>query len=295
MVTALLGARRGIAPRDAACNLGDFTMATPPIRVAVHGATGRMGRVLVNAIANADDVTLVASISQASLVAHDVDAQPKPHDSVETLLDYSAPDVVVDFSIRETVLPIARSAAACHAHFVTGTSGLTEDDIDELRTIAAESDIGVMVGPNFSLGAVVLERVAQEAGRYFDSAEIIEMHHAGKADAPSGSALATARGMVEARGGDTFTNPAPAKVNLEQTRGGNLGGIAIHSVRMQGLMAHQQVLLGGPGETLTLRHDLIDRESYMPGVLLAVREIAARRGHVTVGLGALLWPDRKEE
>lgn len=269
--------------------------ARPGITVAVHGATGRMGRVLLNAITNADDVSLVASVSRSDFRAHAPNGDVAEHANLGDLLRETTPDVVVDFSIREAVLPTALLAAQHNADFVTGTSGLTPEILEELRDIAVEHNIGVMVGPNFSLGAAVLERVAREAGRHFEHAEIIEMHHAGKADAPSGSAMVTARTMVEARDGRAFTNAESKVVNVDDVRGGDIGGVAIHSVRMPGLMAHQQVLLGGPGETLTLRHDVIDRESYMPGVLLAIREVGNRRGQLTYGLGALLWPEQKEE
>ncbi len=269
--------------------------ARPGITVAVHGATGRMGRVLLNAIANADNVSLVASVSRSGFHAHAPNGDVTQHSDFDSLLRETTPDVVVDFTIREAILPAARLAAQHNADFVTGTSGLTPEILEELRSIAAEHNIGVMVGPNFSLGAAVLERVAREAGRHFDHAEIIEMHHAGKADSPSGSAMATARTMVEGRDGRAFTNAESKVVNVDDVRGGDIGGVAIHSVRMPGLMAHQQVLLGGPGETLTLRHDVIDRESYMPGVLLAIREIGNRRGQLTYGLGALLWPEQKGE
>ena len=262
--------------------------ARPGITVAVHGATGRMGRVLLNAIANSDDVALVASVSRSVFRAHAPNGDVTEHANLDDLLRETTPDVVVDFTIREAVLPTARLVAQHNADFVTGTSGLTPEILEELRSIAAEHNIGVMVGPNFSLGAVVLERVAREAGQHFDHAEIIEMHHAGKADAPSGSAMATARTMVEGRDGRAFTNAESKVVNVDDVRGGDIDGVAIHSVRMPGLMAHQQVLLGGPGETLTLRHDVIDRESYMPGVLLAIREVGNRRGQLTYGLGALL-------
>ncbi len=265
--------------------------ARPGITVAVHGATGRMGRVLLNAITNSDEVTLIASVSRSVFRAHAPNGDVTEHANLDDLLRKTTPDVVVDFTIREAVLPTARLAAQHNADFVTGTSGLTPEILEELRSIAADRNIGVMVGPNFSLGAVVLERVAREAGRHFDHAEIIEMHHASKADAPSGSAMATARTMVEARDGRAFTNAESKVVNLDGVRGGDIGGVAIHSVRMPGLMAHQQVLLGGPGETLTLRHDVIDRESYMPGVLLAIREVGNRHGQLTYGLGALLWPE----
>ncbi len=265
------------------------------VRVAVHGAKGRMGRILIQAIDRADNTTLVATMTRAEFRAHTADGDPVDHSDVDSLLRETRPDVVVDFSTRDAVLPIARSAAQNNAHVVTGTSGLTPEDLEELTAIATDHNIGVMVGPNFSLGAAVLENAVSEAGRHFDSAEIIEMHHAGKADAPSGSALTTAKGMLNARNGRPFVTFVTKAENLEHVRGGNLENITIHSVRMPGLMAHQQVLLGGPGETLTFRHDVIDRESYMPGVLLAIREIGNRTGKLTYGLGALLWPEREKE
>ena len=268
-----------------------------PLRTVVHGSTGRMGRVLMQAIQAAPDMDVVGTSSRKESFALDPGSESNLRETsgFDALLSDVNADIVVDFSNREAVMPLAETAAKHKAHFVTGTSGLTPEILEELRAIAAKHNIGVMVGPNFSLGAVVLERVASEAGRHFEYAEIVEMHHAGKADAPSGSAMATARGMLEARDGQQFANPVAQIENLEGVRGGDIDGVAIHSVRMPGLMAHQQVLLGGPGETLTLRHDVIDRESYMPGVLLAIREVGNRRGQLTYGLGALLWPERKGE
>ncbi len=269
--------------------------APSAIRIAVHGATGRMGRVLTHVIDRAEDMALVATMSRRSrraLQPNGVD-DAREHDDIDSLLKDACPDVVIDFSVSDAVVPLAAAAARHGVHLVTGTSGLSPSDRDGLSRIASESGIGIMVGPNFSLGAAVLERAVAEAGRHFDHAEIIEMHHAGKADAPSGSAMATARAMLDARGGRAFQNAEPRALNVAGVRGGDIGGVAVHSVRMPGLMAHQQVILGGPGETLTLRHDVIDRESYMPGVLLAARAVRSRPG-LTYGLGALLWPEQPE-
>ena len=266
------------------------------IDVAIHGATGRMGRILRTAIAGEDDIRLVAMAGRSEFLglsaSGDVD---QAYDNLTALLVRTRPDVIVDFSSRDAVLALAKATESTAANVVTGTSGLIQSDLDELRGIAEKFGKAIMVGPNFSLGAVVLEHAVREAARHFDHAEIIEMHHAGKADAPSGSAMATARTMVEGRGGKAFTNAEPKVVNVPDVRGGDIDGVAIHSVRMPGLMAHQQVMLGGPGETLTFRHDVIDRESYMPGVLLAIREIGNRTGKLTYGLGALLWPEREKE
>ena len=267
----------------------------PQISVAIHGATGRMGGILLNAINAQDDIRLVAMAGRSTFIAVSEDGSEQGHDSLESLLADVRPDVVVDFSSRDAVVPLAIQSAKQGANLVTGTSGIVQSEINVMEAIAGHNNIGVMVGPNFSLGAAVLENAVSEAGRHFDTAEIIEMHHAGKADAPSGSALTTAKGMLNARNGRPFVTFVTKAENLEHVRGGNLENITIHSVRMPGLMAHQQVMLGGPGETLTFRHDVIDRESYMPGVLLAIREIGNRTGKLTYGLGALLWPEREKE
>ena len=267
----------------------------PQISVAIHGATGRMGRILRTAIAGEDDIRLVAMAGRSTFIAVSEDGSEQGHDSLESLLADMRPDVVVDFSSRDAVMPLAIQSAKQGANLVTGTSGIEQSEINIMEAIAADHNIGIMVGPNFSLGAAVLENAVSEAGRHFDTAEIIEMHHAGKTDAPSGSALATAKAMQNARNGRPFVTFVTKAENLEHVRGGNLENVTIHSVRMPGLMAHQQVLLGGQGETLTFRHDVIDRESYMPGVLLAIREIGNRTGKLTYGLGALLWPEREKE
>ncbi len=261
------------------------------IRVAVHGESGRMGRILIETLGSTEDVLFVASISRSRMRNHRVEGDVQDYPDIDSLLQDTSPNVVVDFSARDAVLHIAQVAARHGAHFVTGTSGIDTTELESLRVIAADANIGIMVGPNFSLGAAILERAASEAGRHFDVAEIIEMHHAGKADAPSGSAIATAQAMVRAREGRPFVNYSTQAVNIEHVRGGNLDNVAIHSVRMPGLMAHQQIMLGGTGETLTFRHDVLDRQSYMPGVLLAIREIRHNPGKLLYGLSALLWPE----
>ena len=260
-----------------------------PLRLVVHGATGRMGRVLTQAVEAAPDIVIVGTSSRNGCYAVDSNGvlNLRQGADIDALLADVSADVVVDFSNREAVIPLAESAARHRAHVVTGSSGISDDELKRLDSIATSASIGIMVGPNFSVGAVILENVVARAGRHFDYAEIIEMHHAGKVDAPSGSALAMARAMLRGRDGKDFSHTAAKVQHIDGTRGGEVGGVAIHSVRMPGLMAHQQVILGGPGETLTFRHDVIDRESYMPGVLLTIRETPSRPG-LTYGLGALL-------
>ena len=260
-------------------------MADGPLRVVVHGATGRMGREVVRAVGDDDELSLAGMVSRS---APPVPVAGVPHGTdLGRLLDETGPGVVVDFSNRDAALAAARESLGRSAPFVTGTSGLTPEDAAEIDGMARAAGTGAFIGPNFSLGATVLLRLAAMASRHFESVEIIERHHAGKADAPSGSALATARAMAEARGGVPFAHAEPPVANLEGTRGGELGGVAIHAVRLPGLMAHQEVVFGGPGETLTLRHDTIDRACYMPGVMLAVKAVAGVTGLVQ-GLESLL-------
>jgi 4-hydroxy-tetrahydrodipicolinate reductase len=170
-------------------------------------------------------------------------------------------------------------------HAVVGTTGLSEHDLGDIRALAERGDANCVVAPNFALGAVLLLRFAAEAARFFDAAEVIELHHDGKVDAPSGTALATARAIDTARAGAWS---APEVIGSDPSaRGADVDGVRVHAVRLPGLVAHEEVLFGGPGQVLTLRHDALDRQAFMPGVLLAVRGVAARPG-LTVGLDALL-------
>jgi 4-hydroxy-tetrahydrodipicolinate reductase len=167
-----------------------------------------------------------------------------------------------------------------------GTTGLVEDELDEISKLIEDEggEPNVIVAPNFALGAVLMQRFAAEAARFFPAAEIIELHHDGKADAPSGTALSTARRLVEERGGEYR---GPSTESIEGVRGGEVDGVRVHSVRLPGLVAHQEVILGGQGQTLTIRHDSTDRSSFMPGVLMAIRAVSTRPG-LTVGLEPLL-------
>jgi 4-hydroxy-tetrahydrodipicolinate reductase len=179
-----------------------------------------------------------------------------------------------------------RAAFKHHASPVVGTTGLSAEDLLEIRDLCAATGTGAVVASNFALGAVLLMHFARIGARYFDHAEIIELHHDQKADAPSGTALATARLMREAHGGD-LAAASTSKQTLAGARGGELGGVHIHSVRLPGLVAHQEVIFGGLGQTLTIRHDSISRESFIPGVLLAIREVVKRQDLVN-GLADLL-------
>jgi 4-hydroxy-tetrahydrodipicolinate reductase len=244
------------------------------VRVGVLGARGRMGTEVVKAVNAADDLELVAMVDAGDWLFNVADA------GAEVVVDFTRPDVVMDnirFCIDNDV------------HCVVGTTGFDEQ---KLATVAEwlepKPDLGVIIAPNFGIGAVLLMRFAQEAARFFPSVEVVELHHPNKVDAPSGTAVRTARLVAAARRAAGLP-PAPDATtdSLPGARGADVEGVAVHAVRLAGLVAHQEVLMGAPGETLTLRHDSYDRASFMPGVLLAVREIARHPG-LTVGIEGLL-------
>jgi len=249
-------------------------MAAGPIRVGVLGARGRMGAEVCRAVEAAGDMEVVARIDAGDWMFDVADA------GAQVVVDFTHPDAVMD-NIRFCVDQDIRC--------VVGTSGF---DAERLSTVAGwleqKPELAVLVAPNFALGAVLSMRFAQLAARYYPSVEIIELHHPGKADAPSGTAAYTARLVAEARSAAGL-GPAPDATTSEApgARGALVDDVRVHSVRLTGLVAHQELLFGGEGETLTIRHDSLDRASFMPGVLLGVREILGRRG-LTVGLENLL-------
>ena len=241
------------------------------IRVAVLGAKGRMGSEVVRAVEGADDLELAGRF--------DVDDQ----------LDLSGTDVAVDFTHPDAVMGNLRACLDAGVHAVVGTTGFDQARLDELRGWLGDvPSVGVLVAPNFGIAAVLMMQFAAQAARFFDSVEIVELHHPGKADAPSGTARRTAQLVAAARReAGSPAMPDATTSALEGARGADVDGVRVHAVRLAGLVAHQEVLLGGAGESLTLRHDSYDRASFMPGVLLGVREIASRPG-LTVGLEHLL-------
>ena len=252
------------------------------IKVGVLGAEGRMGSLVCQTVRSADDLELAAAV--------DVD------DSRDAL---KGCDVVVDFTSPAAVLDNVRWCVQSGLSMVVGTSGFTGPRLAEAGRIvesAADTAAGaegstprVLVVPNFSVGAVLMMTFAQQAARFFESAEIIELHHAGKVDAPSGTAARTAAMMAAARSAAGLgPGPDATTTQLEGARGAVVDGVHVHAVRLAGLVAHQEVLLGGHGETLTIRHDSLDRASFMPGVLIAVRGVAALPPGLSVGLEGLL-------
>ncbi len=249
-------------------------MTDPHFRVGVIGAAGRMGTQVRGAVEAAGDMDLVAAID---------DGEP-----LQALVDAGA-HIVVDFTHPDVVLDHVRFAVDHEIHCVVGTSGFDAAKLQTVRGwVADQPGVGVMVVPNFAIGAVLATRFAREAARFFDSAEVIEMHHAGKADAPSGTAVAAADEISGARRAAGLGEvPDATTSDPDGARGAVLGGVHVHAVRLPGLVAHLQVLLGNEGETLTIRHDSLSRASFMPGVLTAIRAVGGRPG-LTVGLEALL-------
>jgi 4-hydroxy-tetrahydrodipicolinate reductase len=241
-------------------------------QVGVFGARGRMGGEVCRVVDSAQDLELVAAV--------DLGDDRAPAEAAEVIVDFTHPDTVMD----NLCWCIDRGI-----HAVVGTTGFTAEKLDRLRSALADHDgVGVLVAPNFSIGAVLMMRFAEQAAVFYESAEIIELHHPGKADAPSGTAANTARRIAAARKAADLGAPPDATVQeLSGARGAQVDGIRVHGVRLRGLVAHQEVLFGAEGETLTIRHDSLDRVSFMPGVLAAVRAISNRPG-LTIGIEPIL-------
>ena len=245
-----------------------------PIRVGVLGARGRMGMEVCKTVEKAHDLDLVAMIDQGDWLFNASDA------GAQVVVDFTNPDVVMEnlhWCIDQGI------------NVVVGTSGFTEERFERVRSwLATKPGVGVIIAPNFAIGALLMMEFAERAAKYYESIEIIEQHHPQKVDAPSGTALRTAQIISAARAaagkGDM---PDATKDELPGARGSVVEGVRVHSVRASGLVAHQEILFGTPGETLTIRHDSFDRASFMPGVLLAIRAVVNRPG-LTVGLNPLL-------
>jgi len=260
------------------------------IRVGVFGAAGRMGATVCRAVTNDPQLELVGAIDpfhsgiELSTVADVPGVDLQVSADAEALIDADV-EVVVDFTEATAARQNTQWAAEHGIHAVVGTTGFDDADIDRFRTSFTKSNC--VIAPNFAIGAVLMMRFAALAAPYFETAEIIELHHDQKVDAPSGTAMLTAERMAAASA-DWAVDPTKVDV-LPGARGADgPAGIRIHSVRMRGMVAHQEVVLGATGQTLTIRHDSIDRTSFMPGVLLAVKAVASRSG-VTVGLDDLLF------
>jgi 4-hydroxy-tetrahydrodipicolinate reductase len=259
-----------------------------PINVVVNGALGKMGQQVLSAVSSEDDMRAVAGVDHVA----DDSTVSTPDGAVSVPLSSSLTDVldgvdvVVDFTNAEGALGVIRDAAPSKVNVVVGSTGIQQDGIEEAAALANEHGAGIIIAPNFAMGAVVMTHLARIAAPFFDYADLTEMHHENKIDAPSGTALAIAQATVEGKGG-AFTAPEAEKELVLGTRGGTLDGVTIHSARMPGRVAHHELVFGALGQTLTLRHDSVSRDSFMPGVLLAIREVGSRPG-LTVGLDKLL-------
>jgi len=242
------------------------------MRVAVLGAKGKVGATMVDAVRDAADLELSAEIDAGDPLTVLTDS------GTEAVIDFTHPDVVMDnlkFLIDNGI------------HAVVGTTGFTDARIAQVEQwLSARPDVAVLIAPNFAIGAVLTMHFARQAARHFESVEVIELHHPHKADAPSGTAVRTARLIAEARKGMP-PNPDATSTGIEGARGADVDGVPVHSIRLAGLIAHQEVLFGTQGETLTIRHDSLDRTSFVPGVLLGVRKVGQRPG-LTVGIEPLL-------
>ncbi len=261
-----------------------------PIRVVINGALGRMGQEITRAVVCDPGLRAVGAVEkevtqQYLPLAEAPELIPLSAD-LDSLLKSCDADVVVDFTNAEVAMAAARTAIKQKVNMVIGTTGLSEVNLSEIEKLCQTYKVGAIVAPNFSLGAAVMIHLSRLAAPFFSHAEIIEMHHDKKADAPSGTAIATAKAMSQARG-KPFSYPQVAHQVLSNTRGGQIDGIAIHSMRLPGFMAEQEVVFSGAGETLSLRHSAISRECYVPGVILAIKEVTKRKG-LTFGLDALL-------
>ena len=242
------------------------------MRVGVLGSKGKVGATMVQAVQTAADLTLSAEVDAGDALSLLTD------NKTEVVIDFTHPDVVMDnlkFLIDNGI------------HAVVGTTGFTDERLEQVRAwLAAQPDVAVLIAPNFAIGAVLSMHFAKQAAPFYDSVEVIELHHPHKADAPSGTAARTAALIAEARK-DLPPNPDATTTSLPGARGADVDGVPVHSVRLAGLVAHQEVLFGTTGETLTIRHDSLDRTSFVPGVLLAVRRVAEHPG-LTVGIESLL-------
>lgn len=244
------------------------------IKVAVFGAAGRMGRTVCDAVTEAPDLELVAAVDL------DDDRDALPRAGAQVAIDFTRPDAVfgnIEYCVANGI------------HVVVGTSGFDEARLDAVRTLLGpDPKVGVLVAPNFGIGAVLMMRFAEKAARFFESVEIVELHHPDKVDAPSGTARHTAE-LIGAARAAAGCPPIPDATTdaLDGARGASVAGVPVHGVRLRGLTAHQEVLFGTRGEVLTIRHDSLDRSSFMPGVLLGVRGVVTRPG-LTVGIDELL-------
>ena len=256
------------------------------IKVVISGATGKMGVETVAAVNREDDLILAGGTcahdrgTSLTTPAGDV----RLSIDLESLLEQTRPEVLVDFTNSTVAMEAAATAAARSINIVMGASGISDEHLKQLDALANDNGVGIIVAPNFALGAIVLKKLAEQAAPFFDYVDIIEAHHEAKIDSPSGFALALAGSLG---GSKQFTRNQPEKENLANTRGGDHHGVSVHSIRMPGKSAHHEVIFGAAGQTVSLRHDTLGRDCYMPGVVRCIRDVVTRPGLV-IGLENVL-------
>lgn len=262
------------------------------IRVMVCGAYGKMGREVLKAVHRDEQLSLVGAVDVKSDFTDVGDLVGAGKigvivgNDLQTVISETRPQVMVDFTAPEAAMPNIRVAVKNGVCPVVGTTGLAPADVEEVRALCKRGSVNAIIAPNFSVGAILMMQMAVDAAKYFPHVEIIELHHDQKLDAPSGTAIRTAELIAEKRGELRQGHPAEVE-KLKGARGGDYAGIRLHSVRLPGYVAHQEVIFGGLGQTLTVRHDSISRESFMPGVVLACKRVLTVDGLV-IGLENIL-------
>lgn len=262
------------------------------IKVLVSGACGKVGQEVVKAVLNDPGLTLASVVDVRNLdkdMGLLIGMEPLGvvvRNDLATAISLDKPQVMVDFTTPMTVMNNLRVALQAKVHAVIGTTGLTPENLQEIAGLSSVSGANVLIAPNFAIGALLMMRFAAEAAKYFQQVEIVELHHDQKLDAPSGTSIKTAEMILKARG--EVGQKAIGEEKIKGVRGGEMGGVHLHSIRLPGLIAHQEVIFGGQGQTLTIRHDSISRESFIPGVVFAVKKISDRPG-LTYGLDELLF------
>ena len=258
------------------------------INVVVHGVMGKMGQQVLETVTTTLGMQPVGAAdimaSQGTMALPDGLGEIPISDSLADVLDGA--DVVVDFTGAEGAASVLRTAAPRGVNIVIGSTGITDAIYQEAETLANEHEVGIIIAPNFAMGAVLMIALAKQASRFFDYADLTEMHHEAKIDSPSGTALAIANAALEGKP-DGFIAPQSEKELIDGARGATHGGVSVHSARMPGRVAHHELVFGALGQTLTIRHDSVNRESFMPGVTLAINEVVNRKG-LTVGLDKIM-------
>ena len=257
----------------------------PMIKVLVNGALGKMGSTVVRTVLQQEDMELISAVDVHG-AGKTVEGVPVDA-SLEEALIRSKPDVVVDFTRPDVVMDSLRIITSHGVNAVVGTTGFSPEDLEEVKGLAEKNGVGVLICPNFAIGDVLMMKAAEEIAKYLPQVEIIELHHDQKLDAPSGTAMLTAQKLAKARGGYVAQGREDETEKLAHVRGGNYEGMHIHSVRLPGFVASQEIIFGSMGERLVIRNDSINRDCYMPGVMLGCRTMVKRRGLV-YGLDAIL-------